>query len=172
VKHSFLNRNKVVPINTPGSTTSSAINSDWVSLAHGTGVVISLTFEEGRANQADDNTLTFRQAKTAAGGDAKALVPRRAYVRAHATDVPTAAAATPTVIEAVDGAIDIHVDGDLNQVIDVEFDASELDVNNDFKFVQARLAAVGSSTAQATMTAIACGLRQVLAPQHLADVLA
>ncbi|MYA17673.1 MAG: hypothetical protein F4Z28_13390 [Gammaproteobacteria bacterium] len=173
MKHSFLNRNKVVPILEPGSATTGALSSDWVSLAHGAGVAIQIVIEEGRAAAADDNTITLRQAKDAAGDDPIDLVPRRAYRRSSATSLADAAAATPEVIErAADGSLDMHVDGDMTTIYDIEIDASELDVNNDYAFIQARTAAVGSSTTQVSMTAIACGLFQVLAPEHLANVLA
>lgn len=173
MKHSFLNRNKTVPLATPGSATTGAIDSDWIALKHGTGVALQVVVTKGRANDADDNTITLRQAKTAAGGDAKALVPRRAYRRAAAASLPAAAAATPTVIERdSNGALDMHVDGDQFTVYDIEIDASELDVNNDFGFIQARLSQVGSSTTTASITGTACGLFQILAPQHLANVLA
>ncbi len=173
MKHSFLNRNKVVPILEPGSATTGALSSDWVSLAHGTGVMIQVVIEEGRAAAADDNTITLRQATSAAGAGAKALVPRRAYRRASGTSLADAAAATPDVIErAADGSLDMHVDGDMTTIYDIEIDASELDVNNDFAFIQAQTAAVGSSSTQVSMTAIACGLFHSLAPQHIANVLA
>lgn len=173
MKHSFLNRNVVVPLVTPGSATTGALDSDWISLAHGTGVALQVVVNEGRANQADDNTITLRQAKTAAGGDAKALVPRRAYRRAHATSLADAAAATREAIErASDGSIDMHVDGDMSTIYDIEIDASELDVNNDFAFIQARLAAVGSSSTTVGISGTACGLFQILAPQHAPNVLA
>ncbi|MYA16177.1 MAG: hypothetical protein F4Z28_05105 [Gammaproteobacteria bacterium] len=173
MKHAFLNRNKIVPIAGPAAATTGAVDSDWVSVAHGTGVAFQVVIEEGRANQADDNTITLRQAKTAAGGDPIDLVPRRAYRRSSGTSLADAAAATPEVIERdADGNLDLHVDGDVTTIYDIEIDASELDVNDDYAFVQARTAAVGSSTTTVTMTAIACGLRQILAPQHLANVLA
>jgi len=173
MKHSFLNRNVQVPLVTPGKATTSGTDSDWISLAHGTGAAFQVVVTEGRAGAADDNTITLRQAKTAAGGDAKALIPRRAYRRAHASDLPSAAAATREVIErAADGSIDMHVDGDMTTIYDIEIDASELDVNNDYGFIQARLSSVSGSTTTVSISGTACGLFQILAPQHLANVLA
>lgn len=172
MKHTQLNMSKFVPVSEPGRATTGANSSDWVGLAHGTGVVFRVIMEEGRAAAADDNTLTFQQATDASGAGGKALVPRRAYVRASGTSLAAAAAATPTVIEASNGAIDIHIDGDMTSIVEVEIDASELDVNNNFAFVRARLAGVGSSTTQATMLAEVTGLRQVLDPVHQPNVLA
>lgn len=172
MKHAQLNMSKSVPLNTPGGATTGATNSDWVGLRHGEGVVFRVVLTEGRAAAADDNTLTFRQATDAAGTGAKAFVPRRAYVRADGTSLADAAAATPTEIEAVNGAIDIHIDGDMTSVIDVEIDAAELDVNNDFAFLQARLAGVAGSTTTTTISAEVVGLRQVLSPLHQPNVLA
>jgi len=172
MKHAFLNHNKAVPVVSPGTATTSAIDSDWVGLAHGAGVVFTVIVNEGRASTADDNTVTLRQATSAAGDDAKTLIPRRAYVRASGTNLAAAAAATPSVIEAENGAIDIHVDGDMTSIIEIEIDASELDVNSDFTHVQARLASVGSSTTTVGITAIVTDLHHVMDPTELPNVLA
>ena len=172
MKHGFLNHNKVVPLSTPGDATTSAVNSDWIGLAAGAGVVITVIVTEGRSGAQDDNTITLRQATAAAGTGAKAFVPRRAYVRSSATSLILAASADPTVIEAADGAIDIHVDGDVSSIIDIEVDASELDVNNNFTHLQARLSGVGSSSTTVTIVGVATGLFHVTNPRHQADVLA
>lgn len=167
-KHSLLNTVVHVPLNTPGSATTSVVNSDYVGLKHGSCVKFTVLVEEGRAAQADDNTLTLRQAKTAGGGDVKAFVPRRAYRRAHATDIAAAAAAARRDIS---GSA-MHIDGNETTIYEVEVDASELDLDDDFKFLQVRTAAVTSSTTQVTMSADVGGLRQKTAPEHLPNVLA
>jgi len=174
MKHSFLNHNKIVAVtNGTAVATTGAVNSDWVSMKHGNSVVFTVIVNEGRAAAADDNTVTLRQARTAAGGGAKALVPRRAYRRAHATDLASAAEATPVEIARnASGAIDIHVDGDESSIIDIEVDASELDVNDGFAFVQARLAAVGSSTTTAAIIATVADLHHAMDPVNLPNVLA
>lgn len=167
MKHAFLNCNRIVPI-AGRSVTTAAIDSDEVSLAHGSGLVIEVVVTEGRSGASDDNTITLTQSKTAASGSSKALVPRRAYRRAHATDLASAAAAALTEIDVTD----MHVDGNMTTIYDIEIDASELDVENDFEFVSAHLAAVSSSTTAAWMTAIASDLRQKVAPGEQANVLA
>lgn len=166
-KHSYLNHNKAVPLVTPGTGTGSAVNSDWVGVAHGTGVAFQVVINEGRGAN-DDNTLSFRQASAAAGTGAKALVPRRAYRRAHATDLASAAAATP---EEIAGG-DLHIDGEMNTIYDVEFDASELDLANNFSHIQARLGGVGSSTTTISITATVCDLRHAVDPTETPNVLA
>ena len=167
MKHAFLNCNRIVPIHTRSATTS-AIASDWASLAHGSGLVIEVVVTEGRAAAADDNTLTLQQATSNSGGGSKALVPRRAYRRSNATNLASAAAAA---LSEIDGGA-MHVDGNLTTIYDVEIDASELDVENGFKYVSAHLAAVSGSTTHAWMMAIASDLRQKVAPGEQVNVLA
>ena len=167
-KHSDLNHNAMVPLSTPGTATTGRVNSDWISLAHGSGVKIEVIVTEGRAAAADDNTLTFLQATTASGGSSKAFVPRRAYRRADGTSMQDAAAATRVEVDASD----MHIDGDMTTIYEVEIDASELDVNNDFKFIRASLAGVGGSTTTATIIGRAIDLRHAVDPVQIPDVLA
>lgn len=167
MRHAFLNSNVQVPLNTPGSATTSTINSDWVGLEHGTCAAFMIIIEEGRANQADDNTLTFRQATDAAGASVKEFVPRRAYRRAHATNIASAAAAKREEIDSDD----MHIDGDMHTIYEVEIDASELDVNNDFTHLQAGTSQVGGSTTKVTITATVADLRHKMDPVYLPNVL-
>ena len=155
-----------LPVSTPGAATTGAIDSDWVGLKEYAGVVFCVVLTEGRAAANDDLAITFRQAKSAAGADAKAFTPRRAFVREHATDLPSAAAADPVVVDPVP-ASGIATNGDMSRIVLVEIDAAELDVNDDFAYVQARTPAVSSSTSVVGMTAIPCGAFHKLAPQHM-----
>ena len=172
--HSWLNRLRMVPLSADAVITT-AINSDWIGLKEYRGVIITVVTAAGRSTTQDDQTLTLRQATTNAGATAKALVPRRAY-RRQGSDLAAAAAATPTVLETP--STGVHLDGDMVNIVDIELDASELDVNtadvngNHFAYVQARLPAVSGGTARAHITALAVAPRQVLAPEQLANPLA
>ena len=168
MKASFLNCNKIVPVVTPGTAMTGRVNSDWVSVAHGSGVVFSVTITEGRANQSDDNTITLQQGISATGNQAKTLRPTRAWLRQSGTSLEAAASATATALNTSD----MHTDGDMANVVDIEIDASELDTENDYGFVRIRTEAVSGATSRIGAVAIAVNLRHKVNPTAYPDVLA
>ena len=167
--HGALSDMVPLPVCTPGSANTGAVDSDWVSLKDYADVVFCVVLTEGRGGAADDLAVSFRQATSAAGAGAKAIVPRRAYLREHATDLPSAAAADAS--EIVDPAT-VPTNGDMSRIVLVEFDAAQLDVNNDFAYVQARTPAVAGATSVVAMTAIPCMAFHKLAPDEMKSPLA
>ena len=124
--HSHLNRTNLVYAIEPGSS-AAARDSDWVDLQNYEGVVFHVIAEIGA--DADDVTLKLQQAKTNAAGSVKALVPR-AWWRAQAADL-TAGTAWVKVTTAT-----CIIEGSQENLVQVEVDASELDVSNGFRYVR------------------------------------
>ena len=144
---------------------TSVRSSSWFSVKDYSGVRLVVGGSVGRA--ADDVAITFRQATSAAGAGAKAITPRTATLR-EGSSLATAAAATATRLENPES---VTLQGDMVNILEVEFDAAELDLKNDFAYVQARSAAVGSATKTVTFAGDAVGARQMLAPELLRNPL-
>ena len=167
MKHSALNEMRTVSL-TAEARISAAQNTPWVSLKDYRSVVFVFTGRAGRGAAADDVAVTFQQAKTSGGGEAKAINPRRA-IRREGANLAAAMAATP---EEIAGDQRLVTNGDGFTELVVEFDAAELDVTNDFAYVRAQTPAVASATRVARFDAILCGPRYATDPLYLANPLA
>ena len=99
-----------------------------MSLKNYRSVVFSFYGDEGRTGASDDTTITLQQATTAAGGNVKTFTPRRAYRREGST-ISNAIGATATVREG-DSLV---TNGNGHSILDVEIDASELDVGKSLR---------------------------------------
>ena len=161
MKHEALNMLRTIPL-TQEAAISTAQNTPYVSVKNYRSVVFSFYGDEGRSGASDDTTITLQQATTAAGGSAKTFTPRRAY-RREGTTISNAIGATATVREG-DSLV---TNGNGHSILDVEIDASELDVANRFAYVRAQFAAVSGGTRTARFSAIAYGPRYATSPEHL-----
>ena len=163
MKHEALNHLRTLEL-TAEATIATAQNTPYVSLKNYRSVVFTFLGDIGRTGASDDTTITIQQATTNSGGDVKAITPRRAYRREALTFVE-ASQAIPT--ELAGNAM--LTNGNQISIVDIEIDASELDVSNGFAYVRARFAAVASGTRRARFAAIAYGPRYATDPVHLAD---
>ena len=163
MKHEALNMLRTSKL-TQEAAISSGQNTPYLSLKNYRSVVFTFYGDIGRANAADDTTITIQQADTNSGGNAKTLTPRRAY-RREGSSIANAIGATPTEV-AGDAMV---TNGNMHSILDIEIDAAELDVNNDFAFVRARFTAVGSGTRTASFSGISYGARHMTDPVHLAN---
>lgn len=145
---------------------NAARTTDWIGMAGYRSIVFVLHAEEGAAD--DDIVVKFKQAKTNAGGDSKAIVPRKTYLRSEA-DL-SAAAATGAITAADGAAAGITIEGSQQQILAVEFDASELD--DDFKYLQLTTDAGGAAGKVIGCLALACGPYYAGAPENLASAVA
>ena len=163
MKHDGLNMIRTSQL-TQEQTITATRNTPYLSLKNYRSVIFTFYGDIGRANAADDTTITLRQAKTGSGGSAKAFTPRRAYLREGST-IDAAIQDTPTEVSG--GSM--VTNGNMHSILDVEVDASELDLANDFAFVRASTAAVGSATRTASFHAVSYGPRHMTDPRHLAN---
>lgn len=166
-KRSGLNMLRTVPLLSPAAI-SAARTGDYMGLQHYKGVILTMIGLVGRSAAQDDTTLTVRQAQAAAGTGSKTLTPRNAYVREGAT-LAAAAAATPVLHEKPESIV---TNGDMVSIVDIEIDAAELDVENDFTHVTLRTGAVGSGTRVVEFNGIACDPHYATDPRYLQNPLA
>ena len=166
-KHSMLNGMQICWGFDPGLDIATTRNSDWISLAGYGCAIFILQMEDGAA--ANDVTITLRQAKTASGGDAKALIPRR-WLRKSGANVETIA--QPTEVAPSGTAGSATAEGSENNLVYVEVDASELDVNDDFEYVSLRADAAGGVGKLGACIAIAGMARQMTDPVNLVSAIA
>ena len=166
-KRSALNNLKTVPL-LAAVAISAQRTGDYMGLKKYRGAVLTMVGSVGRNGANDDTTLTVLQATSAAGAGAKALTPRNAYVREGAT-LAAAAAATPVLHENPENIV---TNGDMVSIVDIEIDAAELDVNNEFAYVTLQTAQVGSGTRTVEFNGIACDPHHATDPRYLANPLA
>ena len=130
---------KVVVGLVPQVITGAAENGDFVSLALYDSATVLYSSDVGTTSE--DVTVTLRQAKTAAGGDAKDLDAGQWYVAQNVS--PTALGDT----FAEDGtAGEFEDDGETACVARVEVTADQLDTANDFAYVSVRVDNSGTGT--------------------------
>lgn len=166
--HSFLNDCRPVYGWDPGLGLNVERTSDYISLENYRGVAFFMMAEVGAANA--DTTVRLLQAKTAAGGDAKALLPRDWY-RAQAADITTADGSAVTRVAPV--AAGCPIEGSNENLVYCEVDAAELDLENGFKFVA--LVVDDDADAAAKLSAclaIAYGARHKMDPTQLQSAIA
>ena len=163
MKHEALNTLKTVPL-TQEVAISTAQNAPYLSLKNYRGLVITFYGDAGRSLAADDTTITLQQATDNSGGSAKAFTPRRAYLREGSSQINAISDAASEV--AGDSLV---TNGDGHSILDIEIDASELDLANDFAYIRPRFAAVSGGTRTARFSAIAYGPRHATNPENLAN---
>ena len=161
-KHSALNMMQVAE-GFPIQGTASIISGDWINIAGYSSVVFLFHGEVGAA--ADDVQLSLRQSKTNSATGAKGLTPRRGWFRKQATDLTTIAQWSHV------GGANVTIEGEEANIVAVEVDAAELDLANDFAWIQARTNAGGAAAKIVGCLAIGYGPRQATDPIHLQSII-
>jgi hypothetical protein len=134
---------QIIPAFLPVNLATAANTGDWVSLANYNHVAI--VFIKGPGAAGEDPTITIAQASDAAGSDTKALT----FTVVHKKQAATILTATGTFTRVTQTAAATFTHTDLGEaaaVIVIEFDAEELDAANGFKFIQASVDDVGSTS--------------------------
>ena len=118
------------------STGSAAKQGDWVELSKYDSVTVVYTSDAGTAGE--DPTVKLRQATSAAGANAKDLDAGQWYVAQHASALTDSFAEDGTAGEFED-------DGETQCIARIEVTADQLDVNNDFRYVQVHVSDSGAT---------------------------
>ena len=138
----FAETHQVVSGVVPVDLSTAANDGDWVSLK-GYGKLIVIMFKAvGTAG--DDPTVAFQQATAVAGTGAKDLTKITEVWKKQGTVLT----ATGTYTKATQTAAASYVDltsAELAAIYIFEIDAEELDADNDFDCVRARIADVGTN---------------------------
>lgn len=136
-----LDQVEIRPVILPIDLAAGANNGLWVPMRNFDRIAFLFFGEIGTADQ--DPILTFRQAKTSAGGDAKNLATvAKAWVKENDGALP----ADWTVVTQDAGAtFSTETGGESNQLYLIEVRASDLDVSNDFDFVTVNIADTGAT---------------------------
>lgn len=134
----------IVPVN----LATAANAGDWVSMADFDRIAIVIFKGVGTAGE--DPTITLQQATDASGTGAKALNFVRVDVKQGA--LLTAIGEFTTTIQTAANTYTNATLAETQAIIVIDVMASDLDVNNSFKFIQASIADVG------TDSQIGCGL--------------
>jgi hypothetical protein len=124
----------------PVDLQTAANDGDWVSLKNYNHLTV--VFFKAIGTAGDDPTLTLEQATAVAGTGAKALT----FTTIHVKQGTQTGIGTFTKVTQAAAATYTHTDAAENQAIwVVEFDAPDLDVENGFDCVRARVADVGGN---------------------------
>lgn len=130
---------------------------DWVSLENYERCIVVLY--KGIGTAGDDPVFKLQQAKTSAGGTSKNLDFTEIYSKVGSTAVSGVTAWTETT-QAADTSFTDATSAENEAFIVVEVKADDLDVSNDYKFVQLSVADVGSNAQ------IGCGFYILLDPRY------
>ena len=160
--HAYLNHIKPVYVSDPGGSTGAAHSSDWISLEHYTGVVFVVVAEVGAAG--DDYVVSARQARVVAGTGAKTFHPR-AWYRAQAADIQTVAGGAVTELHSNT----VTLEGENENLLYCEIDASELDIASGFTCVQIQTSNAGAAAKVQAILAIMVGAKHATNPAALAS---
>ena len=168
MKHSYLNMVKPVYSAALAANIGTEIETDRISLKHYQGVVFIVQMVTSATS--DDTTVRLREHTAASSGNSKGLLPR-AWYRAQAADVQTAAGSAVTEVTPV--AAGCPAEGANENLIYCEIDASELDLSNDYQFVSCVIDDVsGDANKVASVTVLAVGARQATDPTELLSAIA
>lgn len=127
---------------------------DWVKLGLYDSVMVLYHSDAGTAGE--DSTVKLRQAKTNAGGDAKDLDKGQWYAMSHANALTDAFATVGTAGEFTD-------DGETRTIARVEVTADQLDVNDDYQYVQVHASDPGATAGKlAAAVYVLCGARYAI----------
>lgn len=127
----------------PVDMQTAANDGDWVSLKDYNHLTVVLFKAVGTAG--DDPTLTLEQATAVAGTGAKALTFNTIYTKQGTL---TAVEAFTKVSQTAAATYTDATSAEVAAIWVVEIDAQDLDVNNSFDCVRARVADVGAGGAQ------------------------
>lgn len=144
----FIEENDICSAIVPVNFATAANNGDWISLRNHRSAVIVLF--KGAGTAGDDPVFTLQQAKDAAGTGAKALnFTRVDYKAGTLTGVGQWTKLTQTAANTFNGLAGATGDIGLAEkeaIIVVEVRATELDVTNNFCFVQLSVPDVGTNS--------------------------
>lgn len=151
----FTENFQIVPADGPSDFAAAAVTGDWINLKNFAHAVLVLI--KGAGASGEPPTITLQQAKTVAGGSAKALtVVTRVDAKSNA-DITTIGQFTKVTQAAA--ATYVPAAGNTEAVYVIEFDADQLDINNGFCCVQASIADVGSTAQIGSLFWILCESR-------------
>lgn len=133
---------QAVPAAAPVDLTTAGIIGDWVSLANFNHAVCRLATGVGTAAQ--DPTITIQQATDNAGAGAKALDFTDIYQK-EAVDISTIGQFT-LITQTAANTYQSLTGGESQQLIQIEFDAAALDVDNGFDHIQISVSDPGAAS--------------------------
>lgn len=130
-----------VDLNTAGGV------GDWINLRNAYGALLVVMAGIGAVGE--PTVTTLQQAKTNAGGTAKALLPanaanRNAWKKEAATNL-AAVAAWADASAQIGATVLTSGAGNLDRINTFWVDAADLDINNGYYYVQASIADVGGT---------------------------
>jgi len=137
----FVETNQLVAGFVPVDLQDGANNGDWVSMKNYNHLTVVFFKDAGTAG--DDPTLTVKQATNVSGGSEKALNFTTIYTKQGA-DLATVGTFTKNTQAAANAYTDT-ASAEAQAIWVVEFDASDLDTNNNFDCVQASVADIGGN---------------------------
>lgn len=152
-----------VPIN----MASGANAGDWISMKNYQRILIVLLKGAGAAGQ--DPTITVEQATTSAGAGNKAL--NFSTIYSQVGTLANLGQWTKTTQAAGNTYVDT-VSGEAQAIICIEIMAEDLDLDNDYDFIQASVADVGSTSQIGTLFYICADPRYMDAPENMLTPLA
>lgn len=143
---------------------------DWASLKNAHGVTI--IFYKGVGTAGDDPTLTVEQAKDVAGTGAKNLAVVTEHWRKQAATDLTGSGTWTRATQAASQDVAYDATSAEEALIDIiHIDADELDVDNGFDCVRAKIADVGVNAQLGTILYILEGLRYPATPANLPNAI-
>lgn len=137
----FLQRATIESVFVPVDMSAAANAGDWISMENYKRAVFVLFGAAGTAGQ--DPVFTLEQATAAAGTGNKALTFTTIYSKVGTL---TGVTAWTRTTQAAATSYTDAASAEAQKLIVVEVDASELDVNNGYKFVQLSIPDVGAAS--------------------------
>ena len=160
---------KVVPLILPRDGAGGSMTGDWVSLAVYDSATVIYATDVGTDTQ--DVTVKLRQAKTAAGGNAKDLNAGTWYVAQNATVANLGDTLTADT-GSTDPAGEFVDDGESACIARIEVTADQLDTDNDFAFVTVSVSDSGATAGKLqSVVAVLRGARYSVAVEDQPTVL-
>lgn len=137
----FLEKNNIVPAIMPVALGTAANSGDWVSMKdYGRCAIV---FLGGTGTAGQDPTLTVLQGKTSSGGSSKALTFTRVdYKQGTAL---TSVGAFTNVSQAAANTYTNDTMAELQKLVVIDIMAEDLDIANDFDWIQVSIADVGTN---------------------------
>lgn len=137
----FAERFQVAAAFAPVDMSAAANNGDWFNMANYGRVTVLFVKAVGTVGQ--DATVTLQQAKTNAGGSAKALNFTRVDYKENA-DVTTVGQYT-VATQAAANTFTISANANKQSIYLIDVTVDMLDIDGGFKFIQASVADVGAN---------------------------
>jgi hypothetical protein len=165
----ILERVNIVEGFPPVDLSAAAKDGDWVGLRHYRRVAV--VFAGGVGTSGEDPVLTIEQAQDASGTGAKALNFTTVYVKQSATDLSDVTGWTK-VVQAEGNTYTSGTGAEEALIWVVEFQASDLDVANGYRYVRGRLNDVGVGAQPGYLFYLLADPAHQAAPENALDPLA